>query len=300
VVKKGKMLKRLVPVLILAFIFILIGCNKNDDDVTLIKQLLDDSHYTQESTTAVTDDSSSTPSQEKYPDSILSWVRWVRRIERPVTRHIDVIVNGDSAVATITALLTGTPPNYGFFVKNLTDTTRIYKRTISDSTRRQVKLYKSANGWRIVAITVCNMNTVNGYAPITINEIKAEVPNRSYVFRLTDPAKFITKESLPTFLPNDTIQVTVTISVAGDSAWAFLHRGIGGIRIRRPFSKTGTNTFTRTWIVPEEAVTPPVVRHSAFDIIGWQTLYGDSTATYCSRAWGLPYIIKRTTDTIPE
>lgn len=227
-------------------------------------------------------------------------MRWARRIERPVTRQIDVAVNGDSAIATITALLTGIPPNYGFFVRNLTDSTRVHVRTISDSTRRQVKLYKATDGWRIVAITACDMNTVNGYAPITINEIKTEVASRNYIFSLTSPTKFVAKESLPIFLPNDTIKVTVTTSVTGDSAWAFLHRGILGLRIRRLFFRTSTNTFTRTWIVPEEAVTPPVVRHSAFDIIGWQTLFADSTATYSSRAWGIPYIIKNTNDTIPE
>jgi hypothetical protein len=294
------MLKRLASILILAFVLILIGCKQKDDDVALIKQVLDDSKYTAESTTAATDDSSSTPSQEKSPDSIISWVRWARRIERPVTRQIDVTVTGDSAVATITALLTGTPPNYGFFVRNLTDSTRIHVRAISDSTRRLVKLYKGPNGWRIVAVTACDMQTVNGYAPIAINEVKAEVASRNYIFSLTSPTKFIAKESLPIFLLNDTIIVTVTATVTGDSAWAFLHRGILGLRIRRPFFKTGTNTFTRTWIVPEDAVTPPAVRHSAFDVIGWQTLFGDSMATYSSRAWGLPYIIKRTTDTIPE
>lgn len=296
------MLKRLVPLFILAFIFILTGCEK-DNDVDLIKQLLDDSQYTAEGTTAVTDDSSSTPSEEKSADSIIPWVRWVRRIERPVARHIEVDVNGDSAVATITALLTGTPPNFGFFVRNQIDTALIYRRAISDSTRRQVKLYKEPTGWRIVAITVCNMHTVNGYAPISINEVKAEVQNRNYVFRLTDPAKFLPKESLPIFLPSDTIKVTVNVAVAGDSSWAFLHHGrrpIGGIHIRQPFFKFGTNTFSRTWIIPEEAVTPPAVRHSAFDIIGWQTLYGDSTATYSSSAWGLPYIVKNTSDEIPE
>lgn len=292
------MLKRLAPILMLAFIFILIGCKQKDDDVALIKQLLDESPYTSERATTVTDDSTSTPSQDKFLDTI-PFVRWVRRIERPVTRQINVTVTGDSAVATITALLTGTPPNYGFFYRNLTDTAR-HVRAISDSSRRLVKLHKETNDWRIVAITVCDIKTMNGYAPITINEIKAEVPSRNYTFRLTSPTKFLPKESLPIFLPNDTIKVTLTTSVIGDSAWAFLHRGILGHRIRRPFFKTSTNTFTRTWIVPDDAVTPPAVRHSAFDVIAWQTLFGDSTATYCSRAWGLPYIIKNTNDTIPE
>jgi hypothetical protein len=44
----------------------------------------------------------------------------------------------------------------------------------------------------------------------------------------------------------------------------------------------------------------PVVRHSAVDVLGWQTLWGDSTATYYSRAWGLPYIVMQSTDPLPE
>lgn len=297
------MLKRLAPILVLALIFIITSCEKTDDDVTLIKQLLEDSQYTAEGTMAVNDDSSSTPTEDKSADSMIHWVRFVRRIERPVTRHIEVDVNGDSAIATITALLTGNPPDYGFFVRNQIDTILIYKRAISDSTRRQVKLYKDNNGWRIASLTVWNTQTVNATAPITINEVKAEVASRNYVFRLTDPEKFLTRDSIPNFRPNDTVKITVNVTVSGDSSWAFLHRGRRHNyywHIRQPFFKQSTTTFTRTYVIADENPVPPCVRHSAIDVIGWQTLFGDSTATYSSRAWGIPYIVKNPSDQAPE
>lgn len=158
-----------------------------------------------------------------------------------------------------------------------------------------------------MSITAGDFKTVNAACPITITEIKAEV-NRTtgkYIWSLTDPNKLLTKSELPTFYPSDTVTVTVTVSVTGDSSWAFLHHAVrhtaGGIHIRDPFYKVNTNTFRRTWVIASDVsgVILPVVRHSAIDIIGWQTLWGRTNGTYYCRAWALPYIVKNTGQSDP-
>mgnify|MGYP001134822399 CR=1 FL=1 len=139
---------------------------------------------------------------------------------------------------------------------------------------------------------------MNATHPITINEIRAEVVKRNYTWTLTDPTKLLTKSELPTFFPSDTVIVTVTVTVSGDSSWAFLHHGVrhiaGGIHIREPFYKVSTHVFRRAWVIASDVsgVTLPTVRHAAIDIIGWQTLWGRSGGTYYCRAWALPYIVK--------
>lgn len=104
-------------------------------------------------------------------------------------------------------------------------------------------------------------------------------------------------------MPQDTVKVTVTIQVTGDSAWAFLHRGkpAKDRRHRDPFYRVSTFQFEREWIIPSEGdYDKPEVRPSAVDIIGWQTLRQDTTGHYNSRAWGLPYVVKNSQDTYPE
>ncbi|MBS4015032.1 MAG: hypothetical protein KGZ86_01135 [Candidatus Latescibacteria bacterium] len=296
------MFNRSITIFIIALILMFIGCEQKDNDVDLIIQLIDNSQYTSEGTITF-DDSLSTSSETKSADSIPDWVRFVRRIERPVTRLIQVEVTGDSAVATITAYLQGNPPNYGFFVRNLTDTSLVYRRSISDSTRRRVKLYKDLYGWHIASITAWDTRTVNADPPISINELNIEVASRNYVFSLTDPDKFITRESLPNFRPGDTVKLTVTVNIPNDSSWTFLHRGRRHNyywHIRQPLFKQSTNIFYRTYVISDENPIPPCVRHFTIDVIGWQTLYGDSLATYTARAWGLPYIVRNPTDEIPE
>ncbi len=119
---------------------------------------------------------------------------------------------------------------------------------------------------------------------------------------------YFTKDQLPTFKPSDTVEVTTYCEANGDSTWAFLHHGAGhkpGVGLKRhwrqPFYRENTTTFKRTWVIADDSViATPAVRHSAVDVIGWETLFGDSTAKYYSRAWALPYIIKNPNDTLPD
>lgn len=261
-----------------------------------------------------TDDSTNTPKSSLFGPGIATdtfpfYVKWVRFIERPVERHYDIDIVGDSAFVTMTAFFEGIPPGYGFFVANDSPVGSgpVKVRAITDSVIRRVKCYRDDTGWHLASLTVADIFTSGTQHPVTITEVRARVLNRNYEFVVNDPNKYFKKDELPIFYPNDTVEVSVTCNAEGDSTWAFLHHGAGhkpgvGLRwhIRKPLYRETTTTFKRIWIIADDSVlVTPAVRHSALDVIGWETLFGDSTATYYSRAWGLPYIIKSPNDTIP-
>jgi hypothetical protein len=306
---KGGMMhyaKILTPLLII--VALVMSCaQQNDEDA--IQALLESSWFVGEGMVRTADDSTSTPKPmsglQVLADTI-GYVRWVRWIERPVIREYDIVVQGDSADVTITTYLSGNPPGYGIFINN-DPFGPIYQRSINDIATRRVKLYRSEDGvWRLASLTVADLATIDALHPISITEIIARVPNRNYEFVVNSPNTYFKKDELPIFYPSDTVEVTVTCSADGDSTWAFLHHGIGhrpgfGSHRRQPFYRETTTSFTRTWIIADDSVAfTPSVRHSATDVLGWETLFGDSTASYYSRAWGLPYIIIHPGEDLPE
>ena len=299
--------------LVLTAVFI-IGCAKEDDEAA-IRELLENSPYCGDGALQTSDDSTSTPQEHGggylFADTI-PYVRWVRWIQRPVTWNYTITLTGDSADVTLTAYFHGAPPGYGFFVNN--DLMGpVYQRTITDSVLRKAKLYQDDDGWHILSLTAAHIYTVTGSPillnPILITEVKARVESRDYEFVINSANTYFKKDELPTFLTNDTVDVTVTLNVPSDSSWAFLHHGAGyrpGIGLRPhhrdPFYKNNVTTFTRTWYIADDSVlNTPALRHSAIDVVGWQTLFGDSTACYYARAWGLPYIVKTSlSEELPE
>jgi len=138
----------------------------------------------------------------------------------------------------------------------------------------------------------------------TIKPLK-KVASRNYEFVVNNADTYFKKDELPIFFPSETVEVTVTCNAQGDSTWTFLHHGCGhkpgfGHHIRQPFSRDNTTTFSRTWYIRDDSIiNPPAVRHSAIDVLGWETLFGDTSKTYYSRAWCLPYIVKTTDQPIP-
>ncbi len=301
--KYAKVILSLIIVAIFA-----ISCAKKDDE-TEIQSLLESSWYVGDGAVQTQDDSTNTPKgiggMQILTDTI-GYVRWVRWIQRPVTREFDIVINGDSAFVTITAYFQGDPPGYGLFVNN-DPSGAVYQRSIADSVIRRVKLYRDENGkWRIASLTVADIYTVGTDHPVTITEIRAKVASRNYEWVVNSPDTYFEKDQLPIFYPSDTVEVTVTCSCQADSTWAFLHHGHGhrpgvGHPHRDPFYRENTTTFTRTWVIADDSViTTPAVRHSATDVLGWQTLWGDSTATYYSRAWCIPYIVKTPQEEIPS
>lgn len=307
---------RYVRVLML-FTFIaafVIGCaGLSDEDK--IQELLENSSYVGEGALQAANDSTDVPQGPSgsyfRADTFPADVHWVRWIELPLTVVYNIVVTGDSADVTITTYFHGEPPGYGLFVINELSGP-IWQRTLADSVIRKIKLYKDASDdWHILSLTAAHMWTV-GLAltnPISITEVRARVDSRNYEFVITSPNTYFKKDELPTFLPNDTIEVTVTLNVTGDSSWAFLHHGAGhkpGVGLTRhhrdPFYRDNTSTFSRTWYIADDSiVTTPAVRHAAVDVIIWEALFGDSTAIYQARAWGLPYIVKSTLEEdLPE
>jgi len=299
-------LRILMPLMLI--VFFVTGCSKQSDEES-IQALLESSWFIADGAVQTADDSTNVPQAPNGAQILadtLGWVRWVRWIERPVTREFDIVVNGDSADVTITAYFHGDPPGYGFFVVN-DPLNPVYQRAISDSVIRKVKLYRGDDDkWHIASLTVADIYTVNTNNPVTITEIRAQVASRNYEFVVNSADTYFEKDELPIFYPSDTVEVTVTCSAQNDSTWAFLHHGTGhrpgiGHHIRQPFYRENTTTFTRTWIIADDSVvTTPAVRHSAVDVLGWETLFGDSTATYYSRAWCLPYIIMEPGEELPQ
>jgi hypothetical protein len=297
-------MKRLIGITIpILMVLAVIGCPGKQTDEGKIANLLAESQYTTE---AVIDDSSSSPAPSFFSSSLadsIPYVRFVRKINRPITREVLAEVTGDSATATITAYLTGY-----FYADTALAVGPFAQRIIQDSTIRKVNLVRDSTapyGWRIISLTPWQSHTIGANPIATITKVEATVASRGYTFTLTDAAAYLTKDQLPTFFPNDTIQVTVEVTTAGDSSWAFLHHGRRPHRIfhfKDPFLKESKDKFSGTWFVASDSViNTPRVRHAAFDIISWNSLWGPTTdSLYFSRVWALPYIVKKdSTETAP-
>lgn len=310
-----------IPIFLALITLFMISCGTDSlSNEIQIQALLENSPYVGEGALQTSDDGTNDPNNQSpglgspyFPADVdsIPFTKWVRWIVRPVTWVYNIVVTGDTADATITTYFHGEPPGYGLFVINELSGP-IWQRTIADSVIRKIKLYKDvSDDWHILSLTAAHMWTV-GLAPtnpISITEVRARVDSRNYEFVINSPNTYFKKDELPTFLPNDTIEVTVTLNATGDSSWAFLHHGAGhrpGVGLtkhhRDPFYKDNTSTFSRTWYIADDSiVTTPAVRHTAVDVIIWEALFGDSTAIYQARAWGLPYIVKSTLEEdLPE
>ena len=298
-----------IPIILMLGIVFITSCSKeNMNEEIEIQALLENSPYVGEGALQTSDDGTNDPDNPMNPCLIdtFGYARWVRWIERPVTWVYNIVVTGDSADATITGYFHGAPPGYGLFVINELSGP-IWQRPIADSVVRKIKLYNDANGWHVLSLTAADVYTIGPSNPVTITEIRARVESRGYEFIVNNANTYFTKEELPTFLPNDTVDVTVVVSVVGDSSWAFLHHGAQphanvGLRphYRDPFYRENTTTFKRTWYIANDSITTPDVRHAAIDVLTWQSLFGDSLATYSARAWSLPYIVKTPTQELPD
>ncbi|UCG92799.1 MAG: hypothetical protein JSV97_03565 [candidate division WOR-3 bacterium] len=303
-------MKYLRVLMLLPFIaFFIVDCGHETDEEA-IQALLESSWYIGNGAVQIADQGTNNPgslSGLSILADTIPWVRWVRFIERPVTWNFEIVVNDDSADVTITGYFQGEPPYYGLFVRNEPGGP-VYARAITDSVVRRVKCYRDDDGWHLASLTVGDIYTVNADHPVTITEVRAEVESRQYVFIVDDENTYFEKDELPIFYPSDTVEVTVICSAEGDSTWAFLHHGAGhrqgvGLRPhhRDPFYRENTTTFTRTWIIADDSVvTTPAVRHSAADVLGWETLFGDSLARYYAHAWTLPYIVMEPGEEIPD
>ena len=226
------------------------------------------------------------------------FARWFTGNKRSV--KIDSITAGRTkAWVTITHDISG-----NFYVQDSGGP--IYTRPINDDKWiRHVYLEKnSAGAWRVMKLSPIDAQTVNSPYPITILSVVADAQpsGAHYVFTRADT--LLAREDLPTFLPGDSVTVTVSVSVQGDSSWAFLHRwGRPWLwHIRQPFYRTSLTTFQRSWVIAQEdsVYATPAIRHSAVDLIGMKALFGDANQQYNAHAWGFLYVVKKADETYPE
>ncbi len=304
-----------ILVLIIVGAVLITGCAANDE--ADIQALLENSQYVAEGALRTLDDETNQPEAPTSSplfqmDTFPLGVKFARHVVTPITWTFEILAEGDSADATIRAYFYGNPNDasdmfqYGFYVQN---TLGNFNYAMADSALRRVKLYRDDTGWHILSLTAAEVHTTGIDNPISISQIKARVESRNYEFIIDDPNAFFTKDELPTFLPDDTVDVTVTLSSTlspgDDSSWVFFHHGVGhkpgfGLtkRYRDALYRENTFTFKRTWHIADDSVEYGV-RHCGFVAERWGTLFGDSTNTYYARAWALPYIVKAPDQDIP-
>lgn len=292
----------ILTILLLAANLLLVGCKGKNQDTKDIEDIISNSIYTNQDQSQAFEDNDTIPEDGlmlAMPDTMtVPWIKFVRKITS-FTRHISVEVKDTTATATIGTSFTG-----NFMVISDRQNLTRYLWPINDTGIRTVYLTKSNDRWRIRKISPIDVWTKDANPEITIVSLRAEASPSGTIFAITNPETLLTKTQLPTFYPDDTVKITVTLQIANDSAWVFLHRGrVRPYRKRDPFIRTSTYTFERTWIIGTDAdisYTTPVVRPTATDAILWPTLWGDSSALYNSRAWGLPYVVKRSNESYPD
>ncbi|MEO0081086.1 MAG: hypothetical protein ABIL25_02190 [candidate division WOR-3 bacterium] len=300
----------------LVFVFVMLllipaGCSRNDDE-TAIRNLLGSSVYTDENSTRSYGSSDSTPtsgdeSSDQY--EMIPFVRFRRYIPPGgMSRVVRVQIPaypGDpdtTALATITTTING---DFRTMFDTTTNPILIWRKPFIDEAVRTVYLTKSRDRWRIRRLSPVRFATVD--PPYELKVARIEVHAWSWsdsdTFRLTTADTLLAKEELPSFVPEDTVWVRVTVSSNGDSSWVFLHHGRPVVphHRRRAYYRTSTTTFERLWYIGlESAGVVSEVRPSGHDAIGWGTLWADTSKPYVAAAWGVPYIVRQPGQPIPE
>jgi len=314
---KGKWLYLIGAFIILGMVA-LSGCGKKESplqasgDTAQILAVMAQSGYAGSEAFGGTNDGTTTPQGIVWGPGGLGFNAWDTlpqvKFARHITRNLRTVkldsLSGDKTKAwvTVTHDLSG-----NFYVNSDPGNPyHIYIRPIDDDKWvRHVYLEKNeARVWRVVKISPVDVQTVNSPYPITILSLEASAVPSGVHYVFTKPDTLLAKSELPTFLPGDSVTVKVTVSVQGDSSWAFLHRWHRPYpwkHIREPFYRTSLNTFERTWTIPEDSISAtPAIRHTAVDLIGMKALFGDDREQYNAHAWGFLYIVKNPNEPYPD
>ncbi len=304
---------RLLPVAVLLLALILAACGKNPEAVSTaeddaaINNLLLSSGYTD--TTSFINDNTSTPYSTSgligaaKTDTFPMTVRWARRVDR-VTRTVDIAYDSSNTVALAHITL----DFYGHIYVDNTDDDLLNPNIdpFHDQGHRWVRLRKFNNRWRIWGVTPLEIATVSPPYQVRIDRVVVSgCVNGPIEILPSEMATARLRENLPVFNPGDTAVVTVYCRTeSNDSTWAFLHRWLWRLprqHLRWPLFRENTTTFVRSWEIAGDSIPVyrlPVVRHASVDVLAWNTLFGDSTASYAARIWCLPYIVTR--DSLPQ
>jgi hypothetical protein len=304
---------RSLTFVVLAALLAAAGCAPAGDDDTAIKSLLAASGYTSDDNAAAYGSEDSAVA-DGDPDPLPTtldrtrppFVRFRRHVRRAgITRTVNVTIPAYPGWPDTTALATITAHIHGTFFTT-TDTARnhatAWRKPFHDVAVRRVLLGRDDAGWHIRKLTPLAFTTVDAAWDLRITRLTAANLVSGDTFVLTDPDTLLAKEQLPTWLPGDSVRITLELASTGDSCWAFLHHGRprrpNGLW-RHPYLKLATLTFERVWDINVETYDGPEIRPSCHDAIGWGSLYADTTAPYVAVAWGLPYVVKQTGDPYP-
>ncbi len=304
---------RLLPLLAILLAVILAACGKSNpaaptaEDDAAINDVLLSSGYTD--TTSFVNDNTSTPYASPglldgaKSDTFPLTVRWARRIDR-VTRTVEISYDSSNTVALARVTL----DLYGRIYVDNTDDGLLNPNidTLHDRGRRLVRLRKVNNRWRIWGVTPLEIATVDPPYNVLIDRVVvAGCANGPIEILPSEMSSARLRENLPVFNPGDTALVTVYCRTDGtDSTWAFLHRWLYRLprqHLRWPLFRENATTFVRSWQIAGDSIPAymmPAVRHASVDVLAWNTLFGDSTASYAARVWCLPYVVTR--DTLPH
>lgn len=305
---------RLRPLLVLLMAVIIAACGKNNpaesptaEDDAAIQTVLQSSGYTD--TTNFVNDNTATPYLSPvYPggaksDTFPLNVRWARKIDR-VTRTVDISYDSSNTVALAHVTL----DFYGHIYVDNTDDGLLNPNvdTLHDRGHRLVRLRKVNNRWRIWGVTPLEIATVDPPYHVWIDRVVVTgCLNGPIEILPAEMSSARLRENLPVFNHGDTAVVTVYCRTDGtDSTWAFLHRWLYRLprqHMRWPLFRDNITTFVRSWEIAGDSIPVlllPAVRHASVDVVAWNTLFGDSTASYAARTWCLPYVVTR--DTLPE
>lgn len=277
------------------------------EDDAAINNVLLSSGYTD--TTSFINDNTSIPYASSglvggaKADTFPMTVKWARRIDR-VTRTVDISYDSSNTVALAHITL----DFYGrIYVDNTDDGLQNPNvDSLHDRGHRLVRLRKINDRWRIWGVTPLEIATVDPPYRVLIDRVVVSGCDNGPIEILpSEMSSARLRENLPIFNPGDTAMVTVYCRTDGpDSTWAFLHRWLYRLprhHIRWPLFRENTTSFVRSWEIVGDSIPLymlPAVRHASVDVLAWNTLFGDSTASYSARVWCLPYIVTR--DSIPQ
>ena len=302
----------LVVAALLVAVVAIVGCQRGDRDQQAIESLLAGSGYANdanaqsygENDTTVEKGGDGRLGAESYEE--IPFVRFRRYIPPDgFSRTLNIQIPAYPGGPDTTALVTITWDVIGE-LRTMFDTTAnpipIWRKPFHDVSVRKVYLEKYSGRWHIVKLSPLVVATQNAAYELRVASLHAVGRVSGEVFDLTTSDTMLTKDQLPSFVPNDTVDVTVTVTSSDDSCWVFLHHGRPARPqvMRHAYWRTGTWTFERTWVIGDEGeYDRPHVRPSIHDAIGWGTLWADSSKPYVAAAWGVPYIVKYQNEEIP-
>jgi hypothetical protein len=236
-------------------------------------------------------------------DSFPADIYFRRRIES--SSHY-ITINYDSSRTFATVLITADFTGRLVLDNNQNGICDTVSRPVHDQGLRYVWVKKWNDRWRVYGASPMVVRTVNPLNRVFIDSIRVEGDlgiRTGVMFRNPEFGQTLRREDMPIYYQGAEVTLTVWagLAQASDSCWSFMHRRVlqNGVidHLRAPMLRQSRFEFSFCWTV--DAVTAPVVRHAAIDVLLGSTLFGDSTSEYSACIWTLPYIVTNN-DSLPK